>query len=99
MSKPEKKVRVAALADLHCTKTSQGVFQALFHEISAAADVLLLCGDLTDHGLPEEAHVLARELAGVKVPMLGVLGNHDWHSGKQDELEHVLAEAGVKVLD
>jgi Icc-related predicted phosphoesterase len=100
MSKNEKRVRVAAVADLHCTRTSQGLFQQLFAEINSRADVLLLCGDLTDHGLPEEAHVLARELTGVlKVPTLAVLGNHDWHSGKQEELEHIFAEVGVKVLD
>jgi Icc-related predicted phosphoesterase len=99
MSKNEKRVRIAAVADLHCTKTSQGAFQALFQEINAAADVLLLCGDLTDHGLPEEGHVLMRELAGVKMPMLAVLGNHDWHSGHQEELERIFAETGIKVLD
>jgi Icc-related predicted phosphoesterase len=100
MAKSEKLVRVAAVADLHCTRTSQGVFQGMFAEVSARADVLLLCGDLTDHGLPEEAHVLAREItAALKIPVLGVLGNHDWHSGKQEELEHILGEAGVKILD
>jgi len=100
MSTNKRRVRVAALSDLHCGKTSQGTYQPLFSQANARADVLLLCGDLTDHGLPEEAQVLVRELAGVvKVPMLAVLGNHDWHAGKQEEVEQVLAEAGVKVLD
>jgi Icc-related predicted phosphoesterase len=100
MSTTKKNVRVAAVSDLHCGKASQGTYQPLFNPINDRADVLLLCGDLTDHGLPEEAQVLVRELAGtVKVPMLAVLGNHDWHAGKQDEVEHVLTEAGVKVLD
>lgn len=100
MTTTNTRVRVAALADIHCTKTSQGAYQALFAEINARADVLLICGDLTDHGLPEEAQVLAKELTGtVKVPVITVLGNHDWHSGKQDEVEHILCQAGIHVLD
>src|SRR5262249_51096700 len=71
-------LRVGALADFHCTKTSQGMLQPLFARVSEVADVLLLCGDLTDYGLPEEAHVLARELNAVKVPKVAVLGNHDF---------------------
>ena len=71
MSTKQKRVRVAAVSDLHCGKNSQGSFQQLFGQINERADVLLLCGDLTDHGLPEEAQILARELAGVvKLPML-----------------------------
>src|SRR5215472_13159503 len=100
MGKNEARVRIAAVADLHCTRTSQGAFQKLFTDANTAADVLLLCGDLTDHGLPEEAQVLVKELAGVmRVPMLAVLGNHDWHSGKQQEVVDILGAAGVKVLD
>ncbi len=95
-----RRVRVAALADLHCTKASQGALQPLFAQANERADVLLLCGDLTDHGLPEEGQVLVRELAGVvKVPMLAVLGNHDFHSGKVEELERLLTAAGVRLLD
>ena len=92
-------VRVAALGDLHCTKSSQGQLHPLLAQAAAGADVLLLCGDLTDHGLPEEAHVLARELTAVKVPLVGVLGNHDFESGKQDEVTTILRDAGMTVLD
>ena len=77
-------VRVAALADLHCTKTSQGAFQPLFARISEAADLLLLPGDLTDYGLPEEARVLAKELTALRIPAAAVLGNHDFESDKAD---------------
>lgn len=63
------------------------------------ADILLLCGDLTDYGLPEEAHVLAEELHVARIPMVAVLGNHDFESGKQDEVQKILTDAGVKVLD
>jgi len=71
----------------------------MFQQIVGEADVLLLCGDLTDHGLPEEAQVLAHELAGVKIPMLGVFGNHDYHSGHVAEVEHILEATGLKILD
>ena len=92
-------VRVAALADLHCAKASQGQLHGLLTQAAGLADVLLLGGDLTDYGLPEEAHVLAHELAGVKASLVAVLGNHDYESGKQGEVRQVLREAGVKMLD
>jgi Icc-related predicted phosphoesterase len=93
-------VRVAAVGDLHCGKTSQGTLQPLFAAASANADVLLLCGDLTDYGLPEEARVLARELAGaLRIPAVGVLGNHDYESGQQQEVVQILGDAGVVLLD
>jgi Icc-related predicted phosphoesterase len=92
-------VRVGALADLHCTKASQGQLQPLIARAAQAADVLLVCGDLTDYGLPEEARVLVKELAVAHVPLIAVLGNHDYESGKQDELRAILADAGVTVLD
>ena len=92
-------VRVAALADLHCTKTSQGAFQSLFSRIGEVADALVIAGDLTDYGLPEEARVLAKELAALRVPAAAVLGNHDIESGKSEEICGVLSDAGVKMLD
>jgi Icc-related predicted phosphoesterase len=92
-------VRIAAVSDLHCTKAGQGSFQPLIAHINDRADVLLLCGDLTDHGLPEEAQVLIKELAGLRVPCLAVLGNHDYHSGHHEELERLFAAAGIEVLD
>src|SRR5437870_1650117 len=99
MSTNGKRVRVAALADLHCGKTAPAGFQGLFRHINANADIFLLCGDLTDHGQPEEGEALVRELkATITIPMLAVLGNHDCHAGKQDELERLLEGAGVRVL-
>jgi Icc-related predicted phosphoesterase len=91
-------VRVAAVGDLHCRKDSAGAFGAVFSAANELADVLLLCGDLTDYGTLEEANVLAKELLAVRVPMLAVLGNHDYESGKADEVAAVLRQAGVKVL-
>ena len=62
--------------------------------------MLVLCGDFTDYGLPEEARILARELtAAVKIPVIAVLGNHDYESGQQDEIRRILIDAGVTVLD
>src|SRR4029079_1044052 len=90
---------VAAIADLHCTKTSHGTFQPLFARIQEAADVLLIAGDLTDYGLPEEARVLAKELAPLRIPAAAVLGNHDLESGKADEVHKVLSDAGLVLLD
>lgn len=92
-------VRVAAVADLHCTKTSQGAFQTLFARIAETADILLIAGDLTDYGLPDEARVLARELASLRIPAAAVLGNHDVESDKQDEVRQIITDAGVTVLD
>src|SRR5207253_4022034 len=92
-------VRVAALGDIHCTKTSQGAFQPLLTRIAESAELLLIAGDLTDYGLPEEARVLAKELATLRIPMAAVLGNHDVESGKSDEIRAILSDAGLKILD
>lgn len=92
-------VRVAAVGDLHCTRTSQGAFQPLFAAIRDVADLLLLAGDLTDYGLPDEAQVLARELSILRMPVVAVLGNHDRESGKEAEVSHVLTESGTIILD
>lgn len=93
-------VRIAAVGDIHCTKTSQGALQPLFEQIAQHADVMLLCGDLTDYGLPEEAHVLVKELASTsRMPTIAVFGNHDYQSGKQNEVQQILSDAGIRVLD
>jgi Icc-related predicted phosphoesterase len=67
--------------------------------VADRADVLALCGDLTDYGLPEEAQILAKELAVARVPIVAVLGNHDFEAGKADEVSAILREAGVDILD
>jgi predicted MPP superfamily phosphohydrolase len=88
-------IRVAAVGDLHCTKGSQGFLQPLCARVAETADMLLLAGDLTNAGLPEEARVLARELAGMRVPTVAVLGNHDFESDKSDEVVRILTEGGT----
>jgi Icc-related predicted phosphoesterase len=96
---PPNPLRFAAVGDLHCKKDSAGTLRAFFAQASEAADALLLCGDLTDYGLVEEAKVLADELAVASVPIVAVLGNHDYESGHQDEVRRILGDAGVQVLD
>lgn len=93
-------VRLAALGDLHCGRGCQGAFQRLFAQVSESADVLVLAGDLTDHGQPEEAQLLAQELrASLRVPVVGVLGNHDYEAGHVEEVQTILTEGGVRLLD
>ncbi len=100
MASTRATVRLAAVGDLHCGKASQGAFQPFFAQVAEHADVLVLCGDLTDYGLPDEARVLARELAAaLRIPVVGVLGNHDYESGQQDEVAQILRDAGVVILD
>jgi Icc-related predicted phosphoesterase len=93
-------VRIAAVSDIHYSRDSQGTMQPLFEQITESADVLVLAGDLTDYGLAEEAKVLARDLtATVKIPIVAVLGNHDYESDQQSELTTILSDAGVRILD
>jgi Icc-related predicted phosphoesterase len=92
-------VRFAAVGDLHCTEASAGTLRSIFAQASEVADALLLCGDLTDYGTPKEAKVLADELSVVSVPMIAVLGNHDYESNAADEVRRTLQGAGVQVLD
>ena len=93
-------VRVAAIADLHYGRYPQGTFPPLFTELANAADVLLLCGDLTDHGMLPETRSLTKELQqNVKIPIVSVFGNHDFESGHAEEMKETLREAGIHVLD
>ena len=92
-------VRFAAVGDLHVTKDAAGSLRSFFAQATADADALLLCGDLTDYGTAEESKVLADELAVVKVPVVAVLGNHDYESGTPEIVVETLQHAGVRILD
>jgi Icc-related predicted phosphoesterase len=97
--KPEK-VRIAAVGDLHYGKGSPVVLQAVFAAINQTADILLLLGDLTDYGHPDEALALAKELSSaVRIPIVGVLGNHDYEAGHEGEVRKILEDSGVVVLN
>lgn len=93
-------VRIAALGDLHFGRTSAiGSLQPLFSQISESADILVLTGDLTDYGLPDEARALSKELGGLRIPIVSVLGNHDFESNQQDEVARIFKDAGICMLD
>jgi Icc-related predicted phosphoesterase len=93
-------IRIAAISDVHYAKTSQGLLQPLFAQVAEHADILVIAGDLTDYGLADEAKVLARDLTTtVKIPIVAVLGNHDYESGEHEAVRDILVDAGVHMLD
>src|SRR5436305_4290569 len=93
-------LRIAAVADIHVKKTGAGSMHELFEKATQAADVLILAGDLTDYGQVEEAKVLAKEItASLRIPALGVLGNHDYEADHATEIVSILTDAGVTMLD
>lgn len=93
------KTRIAALGDIHVGENSQGEYQVLFKKIAKEADVFLMCGDLTRHGLTAEAKVLAEELKSCQIPKLAVLGNHDHESNNAEEVRKILIDAQVNFVD
>ena len=93
-------LRLAAVSDIHCGRSNRSQLRDLFTEAAATADVLLLCGDLTDHGRPEEVEMLAEDLNQyADLPILGVLGNHDFECGEPEAVVETMREAGVEMLD
>jgi len=96
---PGPKLRVAAIGDLHVQETDSAPYRELFTEISGTADVLVLCGDLTNFGKTGEAEILADDIRACTVPVLGVLGNHDYECGQPEKVCEILSQAGMTVLD
>ncbi|MFL5003352.1 MAG: metallophosphoesterase [Xanthobacteraceae bacterium] len=92
-------LKVASLGDLHVKEDKTQSFRELFGEISQAADVFVLCGDLTDTGKPKEAEILAEDLRACSIPIVGVLGNHDYESEQAEKVADILKSAGVHLLD
>src|SRR5690242_16700284 len=93
-------VRIGAVADVHYGRDADKRMRAVFEEVAKRVDVLLIGGDLTDFGLPDEVQVLVRDLTDVvRVPIVAVLGNHDYEAGKEQELTAALRDAGIRVLD
>jgi uncharacterized protein len=99
MSAKPDKLRVAAVGDIHVHEHSSDIVQKVFSEVSKDADILILCGDLTHLGLPLEAERLASDLRECRIPVLAVLGNHDYQSGHVDEVKKILKTAKVTILD
>ena len=96
---PNGKLRVAAIGDLHVMEDSVAPYRELFAEISSEADVLVLCGDLTNFGKTREAEILADDIRSCSIPVLGVLGNHDYECGQPEKVCLILRDAGMTLLD
>jgi Icc-related predicted phosphoesterase len=92
-------VRIAAAGDVHCRRGEEERTREVFAQLRGNADLLLLAGDLTAHGEREEAEVLAAACADLGIPVVAVLGNHDWHLGQQAEITRALAAVGVCILE
>lgn len=99
MATTDGKLRVAAIGDLHVMEDSVAPYRELFAEISGVADVLVLCGDLTNFGKTREAEILAEDIRSCSIPVVGVLGNHDYECGQPEKVCSMLHEAGMTVLD
>lgn len=94
-----KPYRLAAVGDLHCSETSAGSYRYTFEDLNLRADVLVLCGDLTRRGKMAEIEVVIENLAEVRIPVLAVLGNHDYHENNNHHFHDRLEAAGVTVMD
>jgi uncharacterized protein len=92
-------VRIAAAGDVHASELTRDRIQAAFAQVQQDADLVLLAGDLTTMGEPEQAAVLADACRRCSVPVCAVLGNHDLHSGRGDEVAAALRDAGIELLD
>jgi Icc-related predicted phosphoesterase len=94
-----KKTRLAAVGDIHVRETDKGKWIDYFKEVSRKADILLICGDLTDTGDEAEAQVLADELKACSIPVVGVLGNHDFEKNRHKLIRQILQNDNVHILD
>ena len=92
-------IRIAAAGDIHASEATREQVASAFASLGAAVDLVLLAGDLTTCGDPEEAAVLADACKGSEIPVCAVLGNHDWHLNRTHEVVAVLTDAGVRVLE
>ena len=92
-------MRIAAVGDLHCRADTRRNLAVALRGVDQEAEVLLLAGDLTDHGTPEEASWLAEELSQIRMEKCAVLGNHDYEAGLEAVVRKTLSDAGVRVLD
>ena len=91
--------RIAAVGDIHFRETDKGIWADYFKEVSSKSDMLVIAGDLTDTGDEAEAQVLADELKSCAVPVIAVLGNHDYEKGRHKLIRQILVQNGVHVLD
>lgn len=99
MSETTQVKRIAAVGDIHVRETDRGKWTEYFKEVSRKADVLIICGDLTDTGDEVEAQVLAEELKACTIPVVGVLGNHDYEKGRHKLIRQIVQNQNVHILD
>ena len=92
-------IRIAAVGDLHVGSDTRGVIRERMQHVAERADMLLLAGDLTQHGLEEEGRIVAEEVRDLGVPTIAVLGNHDYHAGREHIIVDRLESAGIEVLE
>jgi Icc-related predicted phosphoesterase len=92
-------LRIAAAGDVHCSEQHRDEIKRAVAGLNGSADLVLFAGDLTTHGEPDQAAVLAEACRELDVPVFAVLGNHDWHANRRDELVDVLENGGIRVLD
>jgi Icc-related predicted phosphoesterase len=92
-------IKVAAAGDVHAGGPGDERFAAVFADVAREADLILLAGDLTLHGEPAEARALVEAVRSVEVPVVAVLGNHDWHANRSEELSSVLRDGGLRMLE
>jgi Icc-related predicted phosphoesterase len=95
----KRSLRIAAAGDVHASADGEERIRRSVDELRGSADLVLLAGDLTTHGEPAEGAALARACAGLDVPVVAVLGNHDWHANRAGELVNALGAGGIRVLD
>jgi Icc-related predicted phosphoesterase len=96
---PNGALRLAAIGDLHVVESHVHPYRDLFKRICQEADVLALCGDLTNFGKTPEAEILAEDLQSCSIPVVGVLGNHDYECGQPEEVARILHQAGMRCLE
>jgi Icc-related predicted phosphoesterase len=92
-------LKIAAAGDIHANEASADPLREAFEQVALEADAIMLAGDLTADGEPEEAEVLAAAVRPLDIPVFAVLGNHDYHLGNQREIAEVMRRAGVNLLD
>ncbi|HEY0611489.1 MAG TPA: metallophosphoesterase [Chitinophaga sp.] len=100
MAAKNGKTRIAAIGDIHTQETDKGKWRPLFEEVSKNADVLVICGDLTDTGDETEAQILVEELKACTIPVVAVLGNHDHEKGRHKLIRQIMLQhQGLHILD
>jgi Icc-related predicted phosphoesterase len=99
MADTDEVLKIAAVGDLHVQEDAPSSYRDLFSEVSQAADILVLAGDLTNVGSPREAELLADDLRACSIPVVAVLGNHDYESDAVEQVSGILRQAGVHLLE